>query len=65
MGKRQIPRLGNLIHIFDVQPDLKSKRRFGLYIDGLAQDYGNSSALEMVLSQSCDKPSINPQMKYI
>ena len=29
-----------------------------MYIDGLAQGYGNFSALAMELSQSCSKPSI-------
>ena len=28
------------------------------HIDGLAQDGGNSSALEMELQQSCTKPSL-------
>ena len=28
------------------------------YMDGLVQDFGNSSALAMVLPQSCAKPLI-------
>ena len=56
-------------HVIRLPPDLNSQAHptvyaikyahcFG-YIDGLVQDYSNSSALAMELLQSCTKPSIS------
>ena len=55
----------DIIHISDEDEISETIHKLENYIDGLAQDCSNSSALAMQLLQSCPKPSICGKSNWI